>query len=223
MLRARYLTSIIAKFLFSLGLRRYPPLEVLLKLSTDQDEALRSTALRYFLDNTAKYEDYDPDDFSHIAFIPALRPNGEATLGMPGQVFIDSEASMFGFLVVQPSFRNDARDKLKLKQYPPASLIMPILETSSPQDPSVARPWFEALAGRITGERTYLYKMVVLSSIQSRRLYSQSIEEAIGASYRSLYSAFNHREEGSQDAPPEGLLLQARGQREPPFEAFHLR
>ncbi|KAL5514880.1 hypothetical protein ACEPAG_2196 [Sanghuangporus baumii] len=139
-----------AKFLFSLGLRRYPPLDVLLKLASDQDGFLRSTALRYFLDNTSKYDDYDPDKFNHLAFVPAERPNGESTLGTPGQVFVDAEAAMFGFLVVQPGIRHDARDKLKLKHYPPTSLILPILEKSSPQEPSISRTWFEELASHIT-------------------------------------------------------------------------
>ncbi|KAL5520611.1 hypothetical protein ACEPAF_2612 [Sanghuangporus sanghuang] len=139
-----------AKFLFSLGLRRYPPLDVLLKLASDQDESLRSTALRYFLDNTSKYDDYDPDKFNHLAFVPALRPGGESTLGTPRQVFVDAEAAMFGFLVVQPGIRHDARDKLKLKHYPPTSLLLPILEKSPPQDPSISRKWFEELASHIT-------------------------------------------------------------------------
>ncbi|KAL5498075.1 hypothetical protein ACEPAH_3006 [Sanghuangporus vaninii] len=139
-----------AKFLFSLGLRRYPSLDVLLKLASDQGESLRSTALRYFLDNTSKYDDYDPDKFNHLAFVPALRPSGESTLGTPRQVFADAEAAMFGFLVVQPGIRHDARDKLKLKHYPPTSLLLPVLEKSPPQDPSISRKWFEELASHIT-------------------------------------------------------------------------
>lgn len=64
----------LAKFLFSLGLQRYPSLPVVLELASSQDETVREAALRYFLDNVlVKYPDYDPNNFGQIAFIPSVK------------------------------------------------------------------------------------------------------------------------------------------------------
>ena len=63
-----------AKFLFKLGLRRYPPLAALIGLAASKEVAVRAAALKYFFDNyTTRYTDYDPDEFSNVAFIPAIK------------------------------------------------------------------------------------------------------------------------------------------------------
>ncbi|KAH8112414.1 hypothetical protein DFH11DRAFT_1607467 [Phellopilus nigrolimitatus] len=140
-----------AKFLHLLGLQRYPSLPVILKLASHGDESLRSAALRYFLDNSTKYySDYDPASFNDLAYVPAMRPDGQTTMGTPGRVFVEPEAAVLGFLVVHPSIREEATNKLKLKKQPPTTLVLPVLEKSFPQNPVVARQWYEALAARIT-------------------------------------------------------------------------
>ncbi|EJD01998.1 uncharacterized protein FOMMEDRAFT_109078 [Fomitiporia mediterranea MF3/22] len=139
-----------AKFLFALNLRRFPPLSEILTIASDQDEVRRSAGLRYFLDNIAKYPDYDPTAANSPPFVPAVKPDGNPTMGTPDQVFMNSDAAVFGFLVAHSDVRDDAQARLKLKQHPPLSAILPILEKSPPKDPSLARKWFETLAGRIT-------------------------------------------------------------------------
>ena len=64
----------IAKFLFTkLGLRRHPPLKDIVALCASPDPKVRQLALRYFLDNhSVRYIDFDPAQFSDVAFIPAL-------------------------------------------------------------------------------------------------------------------------------------------------------
>jgi hypothetical protein len=80
------LTDGIAKFLYVLGLRRQPPLPELLQLAADWDPALRSTALKYFLDNYTKYPEYRPADYSHVAFVPVMIPDGDKELADPTSV-----------------------------------------------------------------------------------------------------------------------------------------
>ena len=142
----------LARFLFQLGLKRQPPLQDLIKLASDSDEALRSAAFRYFLDNITKYPDYDPIDFKDVDFIPALSTDGSATIGSPSRVYTDSDSANFGFLVVHPSIRDVATEKLKLRKYPPTSLLLPILESTPPKEITDARKWFEILAGRLSGK-----------------------------------------------------------------------
>ena len=76
-----------AKFLFSLGLRRYPSLPELLQLAASLDEALRTVAYKYFLDNLGtRYTDYSPADYANIAFVPALTADGKAICSPPLKV-----------------------------------------------------------------------------------------------------------------------------------------
>lgn len=76
----------VARFLFRLGLRRFPPLETILALAGGTDKRIRPLALKYFIDNHAtKYSDYRPSAFSHIAFIPALKGKTKY-LAKPGEV-----------------------------------------------------------------------------------------------------------------------------------------
>ena len=71
---ASSLTWTVAKFLFKLGLRRYPPLPDLIELAASRDEKIRAAALKYLLDNfMTRYADYDPHAFSNVRFIPAVK------------------------------------------------------------------------------------------------------------------------------------------------------
>jgi hypothetical protein len=62
-----------AKFLYKLGLRRFPPLKTIISLCASNDPQIRPLALKYFLNNhTGRYSDFDPSDFPEVAFVPAL-------------------------------------------------------------------------------------------------------------------------------------------------------
>ena len=137
--------------MYQLGLRRFPPLADLLKLAASEDSALRPIALQYFFDNIAKYPEYDPFDFASLAFVPAVRSDGSETMGLPGNVYVEPEAALLGFLTVHPDIREVAVEKLKLQQSPPVASLVPLLESSPPKDPAIARKWFEVLAGRLSG------------------------------------------------------------------------
>ena len=58
----------------------------LIGLAASNDEAIRTAALKYFFDNiTTRYSDYDPENFSNVAFVPALKDNSK-TLARPHEV-----------------------------------------------------------------------------------------------------------------------------------------
>ncbi|KAI1790758.1 hypothetical protein LXA43DRAFT_921512 [Ganoderma leucocontextum] len=138
-----------AKFLFKLGLRRYPPLPELIGLAAANDEAVRTTALKYFFDNyTTLYSDYAPDAFSNVAFIPAVKGN-TTVLARPHEVFSAPEWAALGFMVVDSSLKGDALMYLKIQEHPPGPRLVNLLKTAPPPTEDIARQWFTALASRV--------------------------------------------------------------------------
>ncbi len=49
-----------------------------------------------------------------------------------------------------------AASKLKLKNHPPTTELVTLLETSPPEDEATARKWFEALSSRVPGRHPLL-------------------------------------------------------------------
>ncbi|TFY51778.1 hypothetical protein EVJ58_g10387 [Rhodofomes roseus] len=138
-----------AKFLYNLGLQRFPSLHVILGLAASADQKVRTVALRYFLDSVAtKYSDYDPNNFSQIAFIPAVK-DGKPYMAKPSEVYASSEWASLGFSTVDPSLKADALTKLKIHEHPPTAALVNLLQTSPPSNEASAREWFGVLAGRI--------------------------------------------------------------------------
>lgn len=81
---------LVAKFLFNLGLRRLPPLDVLLGLAAGDDSKIRGLALRYYLDNAnTKYANFSPLSYSHLAFVPAFKDK-QAYMAKPNEVSLES-------------------------------------------------------------------------------------------------------------------------------------
>ena len=68
----------LAGLLYRLGLRRDPPLETIVTLSSvAPDTTVRETAFKYLCDNLrSNYSHYNPDNFRHIVFIPAENKDG---------------------------------------------------------------------------------------------------------------------------------------------------
>lgn len=62
--------------MYRLGLRRHPPLDEIVKLCS-QDDAVGESAFNYLCANLRSvYPGYNPDNFRHIAFIPAASASG---------------------------------------------------------------------------------------------------------------------------------------------------
>jgi hypothetical protein len=133
--------------LFKIGLRRHPPLDVLLSLAAGSDEPLRGKALRYFLDHFSKhYNNYKAVDFAHLAFVPALG----GTLAKPTEVFANSDWTKLGFTVVEPEHKEAAISKMKIREHPPSAMLISALQTRGPKTQEDAKDWFEALAPRLS-------------------------------------------------------------------------
>jgi len=155
-------TTFPAKFLFSLGLRRYPPTEIILDIAS-KSEPQRTTALNYFLDNyIQKYTDYTADAHANIAFVPAIH-KGEKKLVKPLEVFSNPAWQSLGFPVLDPTLRQDAANRLKIKEHPPTNQLVRLLEASPPNTEAQAREWFGVLSRRISGSRGVLRCMRVLT------------------------------------------------------------
>ena len=142
--------SSLAKFLFNLGLRRFPPAEVVLGIAA-KGEPQRTVALNYFLDNyIQKYTDYTPDAHANIAFVPAIH-KGEKKLAKPLEVFSNPDWQSLGFPILDPALRQDAANKLKIQEHPPTNQLVRFLETSPPSSEAQAGEWFGVLSRRISG------------------------------------------------------------------------
>jgi len=139
-----------AKFLFNLGLRRFPPTEVILDIAA-KDGPQGTIALNYFLDNyIQKYADYTIDAHANIAFVPAIH-RSEKKLVKPLDVFSNPEWQLLGFPVLDPTLRQDAVSKLKIREHPPTHQLVRLLESSPPTTEAQAREWFGVLSRRISG------------------------------------------------------------------------
>jgi len=77
--------------LFSLGLRRFPPIDVLLGIAVGRSP-MNDKALQYLLNNfQSQYINFDASSFSAMSFLPATTPLGQAILAKPGEVSIDTK------------------------------------------------------------------------------------------------------------------------------------
>ncbi|TFK44587.1 hypothetical protein BDQ12DRAFT_730629 [Crucibulum laeve] len=133
-----------AKFLFELGLKRYPPLDVLINLCASENTEIRSIALKYLIDNIGtRYSNYEPTNFSDISFIPTVEG-----LRNPREVFSNPEWVPMGFLAIHPNLQANAT-KLKIRDHPSTSQLVALLEKTPPQNQTEARTWFTLLSGRV--------------------------------------------------------------------------
>jgi hypothetical protein len=83
---ARVTYHLAAKLVFSLGLRRAPPLSNILCIAASDDPTVRTKALVFFLEKISDdYSNYHPHDFRHLAFIPAIL-GSEKILAKPYEV-----------------------------------------------------------------------------------------------------------------------------------------
>ena len=154
-----------AKLLYKLGLRRYPPLDVILNLAASPDLKIRSFALKYFLDNhQSRYPDYRPSSYADIAFVPATKDTvpclckpGEVCL-LPfhriryligQQVFASHRWATIGLPIVSNALGADAIAKLGIRDHPPTSTLVSLLEKNPPENSETARRWFASMAYRI--------------------------------------------------------------------------
>jgi hypothetical protein len=122
-----------AKFLFNLGLRRYPPTEVILGIAA-KGWTTRDIALNYFLDNydqSGSTRTTPPTPMQTSLSFPAIH-RGEKKLAKPLEVFSNPDWQSLGFPVLDPTLRQDAANILQIKEHPPTNQLVRLLETSPP-------------------------------------------------------------------------------------------
>ncbi|GJJ14590.1 hypothetical protein Clacol_008856 [Clathrus columnatus] len=173
-----------AKFLFRLGLKKYPELKDLLFLAASDRPAIRSAAFKYFFDNySSRYSHYEPEAFSSLAFIPARKPDGSSFFGMYQEVFKAPEYTIMGFSVIDPGIPSDWVLKLGLSPAPSVKLLIPILRTNPPRDVDLARKWFELLAGRLsdfsTAHLQYLSTLDFIPVTNLKVLFTEGSKPAV--------------------------------------------
>ena len=72
--------------LFSLGLRKFPPIDILLGIAAGR-APYNERALLYLLANVnVHYMNFEPSAFAGVSFIPATSAAGEKVLVKPGEV-----------------------------------------------------------------------------------------------------------------------------------------
>jgi hypothetical protein len=162
---------------------------------------VQTKALTYFLDNFDDiYRDYDPQNFSDLAFVPAVL-GSKKMLAKPlevrdlpiaiffrlnglWQVCTDPKWAALGFAVADAVLPGGAALKLKLKPRPQDPDLVALLERSPPKDETMARKWFEILSDCVSGRLFYLLGRDLLFSLP-RRTLSRLPTEALRDSLRT--------------------------------------
>ncbi len=139
-----------ARFVFDLGLRRYPPMETVLELASNStNDVLRSKAIAFFLD---KFHAHYANQYTLLraekhAFVPARLPGeNKLVLRKPTEVFTNAEAAVMDFPVVGPEINLADLPKLGLRSNPTAAQLIYKLVNAPTRDEAQARKVFEYLA-----------------------------------------------------------------------------
>jgi len=141
-------TSEEARLLFSLGLKRHPDVDEILKLAADASRPERQQkALAYFLANfeSVYNQPYQPSKHTY-AFVPVLK-NGEKAFASPADAFSSSGAAVMGFTMLHPDYQLHA-SKFKLSTDPKPADLVSRLVNMPPQSAGAAVPAFAYLAGQ---------------------------------------------------------------------------
>ncbi|KAF8123691.1 hypothetical protein EV363DRAFT_1455306 [Boletus edulis] len=131
-------------FIESLGIQRYPTLSTIIGRAASNKPEVQQPALQYFLLNLqTRYDDYKPDDFVDVAFIPTI--NG--SLARPNEVFASSVWEKLGFKQASETLHRDF-SRLGVKDDPSVDVIIEYLKTPERTLPDIetAKIWFEHLS-----------------------------------------------------------------------------
>ncbi|KAG6369267.1 hypothetical protein JVT61DRAFT_15512 [Boletus reticuloceps] len=142
-----------AQLVYRLGLRRFPPLEEMIRLCSSSNALVRRAAFLYFCENLgSNYIDYNPDDFRRVAFIPVENSSREdVQLKTIDDVCLDTQWKALGFSVVTllTADPDVTLRKLGIRQHPSPTILLDGLR-NTPRDKGMASRWFECLADCIS-------------------------------------------------------------------------
>ncbi|KLT40935.1 hypothetical protein CC85DRAFT_286971 [Cutaneotrichosporon oleaginosum] len=143
-------TSDEARLLYNLGVRRFPPVDVLLGLAAGAPPTSEK-AFAYLLNHIHDhYIGFEPRQFSTVSFIPATTATGNAILARPGEVFTNPACKTLGFPVARglASLPENVA-KLKIDTDPPMNRLVLSFLAAPESDAGRARVIFEYLASRM--------------------------------------------------------------------------
>ncbi|RHZ75365.1 hypothetical protein Glove_216g186 [Diversispora epigaea] len=134
------------KFLYTLGLREYPPLNTILQLASMSSEPnISKNALKYFIDNfKEKYASYYKPHEIKIPFLPCTDPNVFET---PMGCFLNTECTIMNFRAVRPDIRFRA-EELGVRQHPTREQLLNRLVQYPPKNDIEARQVFSYLSSQ---------------------------------------------------------------------------
>lgn len=152
-----------ARLLYSMGLKRYPDVDDILKIAADTTDATKQQrALDYFLANfESQYaSQYQPATKHNIPFVPVLK--GETTAFVkPMEAYLSAGAKVLCFATLHPKYQMQAI-KFKLASDPkPAELVSALL-AAPPKTKEAATPIFAYLAGQASRKRSALVAKAML-------------------------------------------------------------
>lgn len=135
-------TSGEADFLYTLGLQRFPKVDVVLMLAANVgDRARAEKALHYFLTHFYIYGTTYNANAVPFAFIPTE----SGKLVKPEEVFTDRAAQLFGFEILRKDLHKQATI-LGVQQQAPYDVLLRMLTTHPPKSYATAQAQFEAIA-----------------------------------------------------------------------------
>ncbi|OBZ84104.1 hypothetical protein A0J61_07846 [Choanephora cucurbitarum] len=144
-------TSDEARFLERLGLNVKPPLATLLVLAAPaadmntERKAAQHKALTYLIEHHQDYKDsYDVSKIQ-IKFLPCSDGKTYAT---PRECFTNPDVKLLGFQVLHPDLIA-VRDKLGVRENPPADQLVKAFSDKRESDQEKARQLFEFMASRM--------------------------------------------------------------------------
>lgn len=141
-----------AKLLFRMGLKRYPAVEdILIMASDDTVPERKAYALSYFLEHfDAQYaSSYSPTK-QNLPFVPIIK-GGQKDSAKPTESYSSAGAGIMGFPILDPQYQMQA-GKFKLAADPPTSALIKKLLSSPPGTHDDARPIFAYLASQASSK-----------------------------------------------------------------------
>ncbi|KAL2118426.1 hypothetical protein VTJ04DRAFT_8086 [Mycothermus thermophilus] len=140
-------TSPEAKFLYSLGLRPFPPVPLLVDMMASSDSKARTNAMSYFIANH-HLNGYASFDLSACdkAILPIEGKDGQ--LVRPSDCYTNERAAVLGYNILRRDLHQHAL-KFGVARDPPIAGCVSRLIANPPQDRAMAITLFEYFATRI--------------------------------------------------------------------------
>ncbi|KAG4304888.1 hypothetical protein PORY_001563 [Pneumocystis oryctolagi] len=139
-----------ALLLFSLGLNRFPPVNVLINLAVSGSSELRERALNFFIVNyyTYNYESTYSFSKSELKFLPIEGDNKQNNVESPKRCFTNKFCSVFGFKILRHDLISEAK-KFGVESDPDIGDVVSLLVKFPPCTFQLAQTQFEYLASRV--------------------------------------------------------------------------